>query len=236
MEHILPLLRDPVWQFIGVAAPLAAAALAYLIRRPRKIITCEIVSDVVVFTAEDLNNSTARLTVHVDAHRLEYGTIRVVVVRLANRGNVALTPEDYQGPLRMSFGDGSGVLMATVVATTPRSFDVSVRSDGPSLCLDPVLLNKQSSLLVKMLVWGGVGLRVSGGIKDFTLPVIPAWRRAVRRLADGFMGVAVVIGLCVGGLSLVRPGAVALGLGGTLVLIAGEGILLFLMAVWAVWL
>ena len=83
---------------------------------------------------------------------------RLVVVRLWNSGNVPISPQDYDNnnPIKFDFGEKAEVLDVEVLATSPSSLKDTVKehlvlNDG-SVLLDPLLLNRQDSIILKLLL------------------------------------------------------------------------------------
>jgi hypothetical protein len=77
---------------------------------------------------------------------------RLVVLKIWNTGNLPIVISDYDVPVKLSFGKDAEVLDFEVLETSPNNLQVTVKQDGQDLVLEPVLLNSQDSIKIKILL------------------------------------------------------------------------------------
>jgi hypothetical protein len=165
------LLRDPMWQFIGVVLALAAICVSvvlYLLQRRRKALVYEFLSRTPLLSMKE--EVEGKLQILFDGEPVS--DVHLVVVKIVNSGNVPITAHDYERPLALSVGAKAKILTAEVSETVPESLQAlaTIGPDRTDVVLTPVLLNGGDSATIKMLVsqFSG-GIRVDGrivGVKD----------------------------------------------------------------------
>ena len=159
---MLDLLRDPLWQFVGVLLALAALGASFLIysmQRQRKAFSYEILSlNRLLTVREELEG---RLQVLYEGHPAK--DICLVVVRLLNSGNVPIATTDFERPLALYTGQASKILSAVVTARDPINLDVDLDVVGDHLTIAPTMLNAKDSVALKLLVSDFSGALVVDG-------------------------------------------------------------------------
>lgn len=175
------LLRDPVWQFIGVVvalvgilvaliapvSPLVATVvfiatlivliLLYPKLRPNKTIFFRILSDTTVLSITEKEEAKE---VHIQYKGEEVNEdIQLVLVRLWNASSDPILPDDYKvNNIKMSFGKAAKVLSIQVSESKPPTIKEEIDdnkliefADG-EVFLKPMWLNKDNSLTLKVLL------------------------------------------------------------------------------------
>lgn len=148
---MIELLRDPAWQFAGIIIALLAVAvtiLIYIMQRQRKRLAFEILSKNQLLTVgEELEG---KLKVFYDGELVR--DIFLLIVRVSNIGNVAISKTDYEEELSLFTGSTSAILSAVVTDVDPANLDSSLEVNGPYIKIKRILLNPKDSLTIKCLV------------------------------------------------------------------------------------
>jgi len=77
---------------------------------------------------------------------------RLIILRIWNSGNVAITKEEYSRPIKFFFGDKTEVLDAEIVETVPKNINASLTKNLTTVTLEPVLLNPKEVIILKVLL------------------------------------------------------------------------------------
>jgi hypothetical protein len=163
------LLESPAWAVIStVTAVVAFLAWAVLARKQRQrkrlsylVAITELVS--VHGDAED------KIEIIYDGDSVE--RVHLIEVTLENVGNVAIPAADYEAPFSVGLGEGAEVLTMEVVRTQPagmrakldfskgsgtqdpdRHTEASIEDADSKVTLQPLLLNPEDQLTIKILV------------------------------------------------------------------------------------
>lgn len=142
------ILRDPVWQFVGVILAIIIPCVGYLIQRNRKKLVYEIVSRTRLVTKEE--EIKGNLQIVFEGKPVE--DVRLLEIKVINSGNVPIVSSDYERPVSLFLGDQARILTATVSETFPQSLQATVEPKGQAVVLSPVLLNGGDSITLKMLI------------------------------------------------------------------------------------
>jgi hypothetical protein len=146
------IMRDPVWQFIVLAAlALAAVVVSILLlwmQRRRKALSYEIISRTPLLSVEE--EVKGKLQILFDDKPVQ--DVYLVVARIINTGNVPIVSTDYEDPVNLSFGENSQILTIDSSETNPDSLRVSTSIEKAKVVLAPILLNRGDSITIKMLI------------------------------------------------------------------------------------
>lgn len=150
----MKLLRDPVWQFIfgflGFLGLIFTIWLGFYINRrelsyqvasqtPLVSISPDAGDDIVVFfQGKPVTN------------------VFVSTIVLLNTGGSIITSEDFDRntPIEFVVGSNADILSASVFSTIPNGLVVSLRQEGKSIFIDPVLLNPGGEIRFKVITIG----------------------------------------------------------------------------------
>ncbi|SRR6266568_4803320 len=151
----MPFLSNPTAQFIitnvlvilGIIVT-AIVAIAIYRRQSRKEIAYEIVSNSPVISVGAELQGKAQVIYNGKA----ISDARLVVLKIWNAGSLPITLNDYDVPIKLSFGKDAEVLDFEILETNPNNLKVAVKQDGQKLVLEPVLLNSQDSIKIKILL------------------------------------------------------------------------------------
>lgn len=145
-------LRDPIWQFVGVAISLVAlvvAVVAIRTQQQRKVLAYYFSSE---RPALYLVNSAfeQRLVLTLDGKPVQ--GLSTYDVAVFNDGNVPVVPGDFIEPLCVQFSESSKVLAVAVTDTNPTNLNVSVDTSARISKVAPVLLNPGDEFVLQFLV------------------------------------------------------------------------------------
>lgn len=148
----MELLRDPIWQFIGVVIAIAFPLILLLLQRNRKELSYEIISNLPIVNIRKEIRSKVKVLFE---NKLVTG-VNIVVLRLQNSGNTSIRTEDYdqESPITFNFGKDIEILEAEVLETLPKTIQNRVKIEviEEELILKPLLLNRKDSILLKILI------------------------------------------------------------------------------------
>ena len=172
--------EDPAW----VAVIVAAAAIPVGVAAPFVIARWQTGRKALGYavTAASLVRETARGRLTVLFADRVVSNVALVTVTLVNVGTQPIRREDFDGPLRIRYGDLAEVLDVDVLATEPPglspeiSIPVGKPENGPKaqrlVEIAPLLLNRGDSLSVEALVdshdGSANGVAVDGRIAGIT--------------------------------------------------------------------
>ncbi|MBD1920267.1 hypothetical protein H6F77_03940 [Microcoleus sp. FACHB-831] len=150
-KSILDLLRDPIWTVIvgivGIIVSVLISLYIYRRQKPKKEITCRVVSLVPLFNVTD--NFQGKLQVFYESKPIQ--NVFIMTVRVYNSGNTSIQSSDYDKPLSLNIGTDH-VLSAEVIETNPDNITASVTFNSSSIQISPVLLNPNDALLIKAVI------------------------------------------------------------------------------------
>jgi hypothetical protein len=145
------ILRDPLWQFIGVILALIAigvSILIYLLQRNRKSLSYEVLSDTPFLTMKE--ELEGKLQILYEGTSIK--NAQLIVIRILNSGNMPIPANDYERPLQFVFGNRAKILSAEVTDKVPDNLLANVTVNDHGFELKPTLLNSKDSITVKVLV------------------------------------------------------------------------------------
>lgn len=162
----MEILRDPVWQSVGVLLALFVPLCIYLLQRQRKAVRFEVVTDIPLLTVRE--KSLGGLQVTFNGAPMQ--AAGVIVVRFINAGNTPVVRADYESPISMEFPPSLSVLAAEVISSKPQQLAVEATIVGSTVNFSEVLLNSRDSFTCRVLVDGDPGpLKIGGriaGVKE----------------------------------------------------------------------
>ena len=146
----LDLLRDGVWQFVGVVFALVTIAvtlLMYYYQRERRELAFG-----VLYETQLLSVSTTlanRAQISFDGQVVP--NIRLVVLALKNSGNRPVLASDFQSPFAVRFGDAARPLSVEVSKQFPADLGATVQLQGEQLLVQPLLLNPGDYFVLEVI-------------------------------------------------------------------------------------
>jgi len=211
------MLRDPIWQFVGVAISLVALVVAVVAIRfqlLKKSVSYFHAYERPVFYLFN-QELKERLRITFDDRKVE--RLSSFNLHIFNSGNVPVLPADFVVPISIEFPQDGHVFGVSVTDTTPQNLAVSIAGAEHQYEIAPLLLNPGDEFTVQFLVERPesamplkptVNARISG-VKTFGLrahssgqpPGYSVFRRSIflvpfiaGLLAGGF-GYTVVVGV-----------------------------------------
>lgn len=149
--YMLDLLRDALWQSIGVLVALIAIVVSIIIYRRqthRKSLTYIIESAYPLLTGtEELQG---RLQVQVDG--VAVNNIFIMFIELSNSGNVPIERGDFDSPVTVDFEPPALIISVVVESEEPEGIGASLAVQQNSVTLDPLLLNPGDKVILKFIL------------------------------------------------------------------------------------
>lgn len=150
----MEILRDPLWQFVGIILTLIAifvSILVYLKQRNRKELSYEIISRTSLLSREE--EIGGALQVQYNGQPVK--KVQLVEINFENTGNTPILVNEYERPISLDFGETSKVLTAEISKKFPENLSASLSIKDKNVIIDPLLLNSKESLTLKMLISNG---------------------------------------------------------------------------------
>lgn len=146
-------IRDPLWQFVGAILGILAiivTIILFFIQRRKKSLTYEIISRTSVLSASDEVSGKLQILYQGEAVR----KVNLLVLKLANTGNVPITTLDYEREVSFIFTDCEKILSAELSEVQPTNLAAEIVTKEKSVSLKPILLNPGDSIILKLLISG----------------------------------------------------------------------------------
>jgi hypothetical protein len=167
----MQLLHDSIWQFIGVLISLIGVIVSTVLffkQRSRKKIYWEIDSNIPILSIEEEE-------VDVLYKGKSVPDMRRVVLRIWNSGSTHILSNDFATSIKFEFGEKAEVLNARILKMIPSAINDSLLWDSNYVILQPLLLNSDDSITLKVLVAKFNGeingnARIVGGIFRLNKP------------------------------------------------------------------
>lgn len=156
-------LRDPLWQFIGVIFAVLAIFITLVLyrrQRSRKALSYEIVSRTPLLSIRE--EVKKKLQILFNGNPVQQ--VHLILVKIINSGNIPILETDFERPIRLIFGHEAQILTTEVVQTRPHSLHVSVKIEDKNVMILPTLLNQGDEIELKMLVSKFNAIEVDGRI------------------------------------------------------------------------
>lgn len=151
------ILKDPVWQFIGVLVAviaLIATVIIYLIDRPVKRLQVQILSNSPLISV----NTDISSQIQILYKDKPVQTLSLILLRFENVGNEPIKEADYSEPIRILLSSKSEVGEVTIQETRPAGIDLDPRVIAANqIEIAKVLLNPGDQAVVKVLALNNDG-------------------------------------------------------------------------------
>src|SRR5258706_2035582 len=190
--------------FTGIGTVLGIIVTLLIARkqRNRKEISYEIVSDTPI---ANINKEVKdRVEIQFDGKTVR--DLSLVILRVSNTGNRAVTPSDFGKPIRFEF-DGRTVKDANVLSASStevlgeEEMKPLLAPEQNAIILNPLLLNPKDLVTIKVLVDGLKGtIKGTSRIAEGTLTVLntkkqPKYKRFISKFFEIFFGLAITLAL-----------------------------------------
>jgi len=153
----MKILKDPVWQFIGVVVAviaLIATVIIYLIDRPVKRLQVQILSNSPLISV----NTDISSQIQILYKDKPVQTLSLILLRFENVGNEPITEADYSEPIRILLSPKSEVGEVTIQETRPAGIDLDPRViTANQIEIAKVLLNPGDQAVIKVLALNNDG-------------------------------------------------------------------------------
>ena len=191
------ILRDPVWQFMGVIVGLIALLVSIgigLRSRHTKRLAYRVVSHHPLFTVNSLIKQ--RVQVLYDGRPVD--DLQLLNIRLTNAGTVPITTQDMERPIALVFNPEVQILLADVSEQRPANLGATLTQEATRITLQPMLLNAGDAVSIWMLVTGLKDWRIDGrivGVKAIESPSEASKRASVWLVMMGLGLLVVGVGI-----------------------------------------
>lgn len=150
---MIEFLRDPIWQFVGSVLGLIAIIVttySYFIQRRRKSLAYEMLTDTKLLTVGEEIMGDVKILFKSDYVK----DVHLVLLRIQNKGDLAIKPDDYEEPIILSFGKNAKILSAEVTSVSPQNLNPNLTILESKIEIEKILLNKSDNFTIKLLLTG----------------------------------------------------------------------------------
>lgn len=160
---MLEILRDPLWQFIGVLVAVIAVIVPiyiYILQKGKKDLAyCIVAKTPLLAVDKALENK-----IEIYYQDTLIGDVFLLLINISNKGNEPIKGEDFFEPLNFSFGNKSKILSAEISESIPAKMKLNLEIVDNKLEIRPVLLNTKDEFTIKLLISQFDGSIEPGGI------------------------------------------------------------------------
>lgn len=145
----MDVLRDGVWQFLGVVVGLLGVIVTIVIfqlQKNKKRLAYYILTDTSLLTVDD--EIKGKIQINYENKNIQ--NIRLLILKIENIGNIDISSSDFEQPIIISFPN-SEILSAGLIDASPRNLTPNIQIDSSKLTINPILLNKKDFLTYKFI-------------------------------------------------------------------------------------
>ncbi len=143
------IIRDPIWQFIGVIIAVIALIIAILpfFGKDKALQIVILSRSSLVKIDESVVNE---FTIPFQDKTIE--SLDLITIKLENSGKQSIRPEDYEIPITFIFPESSTVIGAKVVETFPPNIPFDVSSQDNRAIISKSLFNEGEKIILEFKV------------------------------------------------------------------------------------
>ncbi len=156
------ILRDPLWQFIGVLVAVIAIIVSiyiYILQKRKKDLTYCVVAKAPLLTVDEALEKKVKIYYQDTLIR----DVFLLLINILNKGNEPIKRDDFVEPLTFSFGENTKILNAEISESIPTKIKLNLKIIENILEVHPVLLNAKDEFTIKLLIAQFDGLIEPGG-------------------------------------------------------------------------
>ena len=128
--------------------PIIITVAIYLAQRKTKSFTYQIISENALIPFED--DIKGKLDILYQGNLVE--EVYLVLVNLANSGNVPIPSTDFEDPVIIEFNKDAQILSNDVTETQPKLMKYTIHGNDNKLKFDPTLMNQGDYITIQMLI------------------------------------------------------------------------------------
>ncbi|ABX04006.1 hypothetical protein Haur_1361 [Herpetosiphon aurantiacus DSM 785] len=102
--------------------------------------------------------------------------VRLILLEITNDGDIPIIKSDYEMPITIEIDNQEQILSANIVDVSPENLTIPLSVTNKRITLDPVLLNPEDKITIKILINNQSNINISSriiginNIKDTTIP------------------------------------------------------------------
>ncbi|MBI4731664.1 MAG: hypothetical protein HY781_05975 [Chloroflexi bacterium] len=143
----MELLRDTIWQFVGVLVAILAVIITiaiFFFQRKKKELTWIVLSQSPLLSVESKSIKVFYKKINVDS-------IYIIEIKIVNTGNAPILPTDYVERLGIDFNEKNKILSAEITKVEPDTINAIIDIEGDRALMRPLLLNPKDSINFRLL-------------------------------------------------------------------------------------
>jgi hypothetical protein len=150
---MIEILRDPIWQSVGIALTILFFLTKYQIqkKRSKKVLAYDIKETTSLVNIHQ--SIRAKLKILIGEHQVN--TVYVTTVVFLNKGNMPITRQDFDENLSIKFTNEGRLLSYDIVDKSPPVLNLKIKVSEKCMEFEPFLLNKEDKFTVKTVIIDG---------------------------------------------------------------------------------
>lgn len=147
------LLRDPLWQFVGVFLSVLSIIISIIIfiyQRKYKQLSYEIIASFPLVTISE--KYLGHIEFKYNNDKVKINDAFIVILKITNTGNTSIKSADYERPITISFGTGTEILSSEIIGTPQIKEYASIKNNATSITVSETLLNKDDSIILRAMI------------------------------------------------------------------------------------
>lgn len=191
------ILRDSIWQFIGVVVSIIALAVSiYVIfsQSQKRSLAYRIAAETnLLQVSEEIRHKVKILYEDTPLKNVYFMRLSII-----NNGNVEIRASNFERPLSFGFGINARIISAETVQVEPENLDPIVSIFPGKVVLEPLLLNSKDVISIKLLiaeysgeVWADA--RVAGVKRLTKLKTAPSFEPTIIVVVNYLLMIACIV-------------------------------------------
>jgi hypothetical protein len=143
----MEIIRDQMWQFVGVVVSVLAIAITiaiYFLQKNKKELTLIILSQSPLLNAKSDEIKVFHNNINIDS-------IYITEIKVINSGRAPILPADYIEKVGLFFNENNLIISAELTKADPETINVSFEIEGNKVLMNSVLLNPKDSINFRLL-------------------------------------------------------------------------------------
>ena len=145
----MEILRDSIWQGIGVFSGLFIAIIIFILQRKIKSLGYEVLASTSLISLDEEIKGKVKILYNDTSVK----QVHLLILEILNDGNVPITTSDFETPLIFDFGENTRILSVEIIKTEPANLKPEILGTSENnISLKPLLLNSKDSIQLKFLL------------------------------------------------------------------------------------
>jgi len=153
------IISSPAWQFVGVVIAVITFVF-YMIHKQKKSLSYEYITNTRLLSVSE----SIKANIKILYDNKQVNDVYLLEINIFNSGNTSILEKEYNTGITFDFGSNSKVLTASVIFADPADVNPKINTKKSKVIVDPVLLNKGDSIILKVIATQVGKITVEGRI------------------------------------------------------------------------